>query len=138
MANPQTPQVEKGHTDIAHGILEALMQAKLTGTQWDLVMAVIRKTFGWKKKEDYISLKQFQELTGRHRNLIARALTALQTRNILQQTRKPTIDRAAKWRFNKYWDTEGSPPKVTPYKVTGVSPPRLTYKRKKKRRGIKN
>jgi len=110
MANPQ---VENGHTRIADPVLEALMKAKLTGTQWDLVMAVIRKTWGWGKKQDHISLRQFQRLTGRHRNLIARELTALQKRNLIQQTRKPTIDRAAKWRFNKNWETWGSPPRVT-------------------------
>ena len=110
MANPQA---ENGHTDIAHEVLEALMQAKLTGTQWDLVMAVIRKSWGWKKKQDRISLKQFQNLTGRHRNLIARELAFLQKRNIIQQTRKPTVDRAAKWKFNKDWETWQSPPRVT-------------------------
>ncbi len=110
MANPQ---VEDGHTRIADPVLEALMKAKLTGTQWDLVMAIIRMTWGWGKKEDRISLTQFQKLTGRHRNLIARELTALQKRNIIKQTRKPTIDRAAKWKFNKNWDTWVSPPRVT-------------------------
>ncbi len=110
MANPQA---ENGYTRIAHEVLEALMQAKLTGTQWDLVMAVIRMVWGWGKKQDHISLRQFQEVTGRHRNLIARELTALQKRNIIQQTRKPTVDRAAKWKFNKDWETWGSPPRVT-------------------------
>ena len=106
MANPQA---ENGHTDIAHEVLEALMGAKLTGTQWDLVMVVIRMTWGFHKKQDYISLKQFHKLTGRHRNLIARELTALQGRNILQQTQKPIQDRAAKWKFNKDWEAWGSP-----------------------------
>jgi len=110
MANPQ---VEDGHTRIANPVLEALMKAKLTGTQWDLVMATIRMTWGWGKTRDRISLTQFQKLTGRHRNLIARELTALQKRNIIQQTQKPTIDRAAKWKFNKNWDTWVSPPRVT-------------------------
>ncbi len=110
MANPQR---ENGHTDIAHEVLEALMQAKLNGTQWDLVMAVIRRTWGWHKKQDYISLKLFQKLTGRHRNLIARELASLQKRNIIQQTRKPTLDQGAKWKINKNWETWGSPPRVT-------------------------
>jgi len=150
MANPQA---ENGHTDIAHEVLEALMQAKLTGTQWDLVMAVIRKTWGFNKKQDYISLKQFHGLTGRHRNQIARELSALQDRNILQQTQKPTLRRAAKWKFNKDWEAWVSPSRVTPrsssatYEVTqpiGVtlegdeSPPKLTYKRKKNKRRNKN
>ena len=158
MANPQ---VEDGHTRIADPVLEALMKAKLTGTQWDLVMAIIRMTWGWGKKEDYLSLTQFQKLTGRHRNQIARELTALQKRNIIQQTQKPTLKRAAKWKFNKDWEAWVSPSRVTgvsPSRVTpksssvtdevpqpvGVtlegdqSPPKLTYKRKKNKRRNKN
>lgn len=100
-----SPQAENGHLDIAHEVLEKLLLARLTGTQWSLVMATLRKTWGWKKQEDYISLTQFRQLTGRHRNLIARELSVLQSRNILQQTKEPTFGRPAKWKFNKDWET---------------------------------
>ena len=110
MANPQR---ENGHTDIAHEVLEALMKAKLTGTQWDLVMAVIRKSWGWHKKEDHISLSQFNELTGRHPNLISRELKVLQERNILLKTESNTTHRAAKWQFNKDWESWESPRKLS-------------------------
>lgn len=46
MANPQ---LEDGYTRIADLVLEALMKAKLTGTQWDLVMVIIRMTWGYQK-----------------------------------------------------------------------------------------
>jgi len=131
------PQAENGYTRIANEVMEALMKAKLNGTQSDLVMAVIRKTWGWRRKEGFISLTEFQKLTGRHRNLIARELSSLQKRNIIQQTHKPNLGRAAKWAFNKDWETWGSPPRVTPSRVTVTaegdtfqgaleSPPRVT------------
>ena len=93
------------------------MKARLTGTQWDLVMVVIRKTWGWHKKQDYIPHSQFEKLTGRHRNSITRELSVLQNRNILKQTQRPTPSQTAKWKFNKDWESWESPPKVTPYKV---------------------
>ena len=80
------------------------MKARLTGTQWDLVMVVIRKTWGWHQKQDYIPRSQFEKLTGRHRNMITRELSVLQNRNILKQTQRPTPTQAAKWKFNKDWD----------------------------------
>ena len=117
-----SPQRENGHTDIAHEVLEALMKAKLTGTQWDLVVAVIRKTWGWKKKEDYIPLTQFQKLTDRNRSLISRELSVLQDRNILQQTKKPTFGKSAKWKFNKDWESWVYAPRGT-VRAEGTVPP---------------
>ena len=110
-----SPQAENGHTDIAHEVLEALMKARLTGTQWDLVMVVLRKTWGWHKKQDYIPLSQFEKLTVRHRNSIARELAILRERNILQQLQRPTPGRAAKWKLNKDWESWESSPKVLQY-----------------------
>ena len=102
MANPQA---EDGHTRIANEVLEALMKTKLTGTQWDLVMAVVRKTWGYQHKEDFISLTQFKKLTGRNRSLIGRELSVLQDRNILKQIKKSTFGKSAKWQFNKDWES---------------------------------
>ena len=102
MANPQ---VENGYSPIAHEVLEALMKARLTGTQWDLVMAVIRKTWGYQEKEAFVSLTIFKKLTGRNRSLIGRELSVLQDRNILKQIETPTFGKAAKWKFNKDWES---------------------------------
>ena len=110
MANPQ---LEDGYTRIADLVLEALMKAKLTGTQWDLAMVVIRKTWGYQQKEDFISLTQFQKLTGRNRSLIGRELSVLQDRNILKQIETPTFGKPAKWKFNKDWESWVYPPRGT-------------------------
>ena len=41
------------------------------------------KTYGWKKKEDWIALSQFQSMTGISKPSIIRALNKLFTKNII-------------------------------------------------------
>lgn len=58
--------MDDGHTRIAHGLLEELMQAKykLSGREYAVLLVVIRKTYGYMKSEDWIALSQFEEMTG--------------------------------------------------------------------------
>ena len=95
MANPQK---ENGHTSIANEILEALLKAKLNGTEWEVLMVVIRKTYGFQKKEDWISYTQFQEMTGKARPNIWKAIEKLVTKTILVTKKKPG---KTFYRFNK-------------------------------------
>lgn len=59
-----SPQAEHGHTDIAHDYLERLIGADLTSREYKLMLSIIRKTWGWKKKTDWIRLAEFSTLTG--------------------------------------------------------------------------
>ncbi len=80
MANPQK---ENGHIGIATEIIEALIRQKLSGSEWQLIMTVIRKTWGWQKKEDVISLSQFEKSTELHHTVVCRAKKRLVAKNIL-------------------------------------------------------
>ena len=55
MANPQ---LENGYTSIANEIMEALIENKFTGQELRTILFVIRKTYGFHKKDDFISLTQ--------------------------------------------------------------------------------
>ena len=63
MANPQT---ENGHVRIANELFEAIVKLKFrnTSTPHQLILAIIRKTYGFGKKTDKISLSQFCQMTG--------------------------------------------------------------------------
>ena len=63
MANPQR---EDGHIDMAHEIAEQLAKINLRPYEWRTLWVLWRKTWGWHKKEDKISITQFQELTELH------------------------------------------------------------------------
>lgn len=80
MANPQR---ENGHIDIANEIAEQLTKINLRPYEWRTLWAVFRKTYGWHKKEDDISLTQFQKLTGLERRHQRKALKTLTEKNII-------------------------------------------------------
>ncbi len=53
-----SPQKENGYTPIANEILEALIQREMSSQELRAVLFVIRKTYGFNKKSDFISLSQ--------------------------------------------------------------------------------
>lgn len=79
----QSPQLENGYTRVANELLDALIQAKLSSRQWAVVMAVIRKTYGFNKKEDDIGLSQLSEMTGIAKSHVSVAVRDLETRGII-------------------------------------------------------
>ncbi len=80
MANVQK---ENGYTPIAHPILEALARHVISPDEWRILMVIFRKTYGWSRKEDSISLSQFSEMTEIPRNHISRVISKLISRNII-------------------------------------------------------
>jgi len=80
MANPQ---LEDGHTRIANELLEHLMRLYLAPNQWQVLLCIIRKTYGFQKKADFIANRQIVEDTGLVKSTISRALKRLELRNIV-------------------------------------------------------
>ena len=89
----ESPQAENGHTDIANEIIEALAGIRISGEEWQILCVVFRKTYGWHKKEDWISLFQFQEMTGLKKPNIIRAIKKLLSKGIIikKDNAKPSI-----------------------------------------------
>jgi phage replication O-like protein O len=80
MANPQ---VENGHVKIANEIVEQLARINLSNYEWRILMVILRKTYGWNKKTDNISLSQFEDSTGIKSQHIAVALKRLVKSNVI-------------------------------------------------------
>ena len=80
MANPQA---ENGHVDIANELIEALAKTRIPGEEMQCLWVIIRKTYGWKKKTDWIALSLFRELTGINHGNVCRALRGLLDKNII-------------------------------------------------------
>ena len=74
---------DDGYTKIANELLEAAMSADLTVRQLKIVLAVIRKTYGFNKKTDRITNTQIAGMTGIHHTHICKAKNELLARNIL-------------------------------------------------------
>ena len=83
MSQSKTPQLEDGYTKIANEIIEALCRINLSPYESRVVWGIFRKTYGYNKKEDWISLSQFSDLIDLDRRLIHRATKSLENRNII-------------------------------------------------------
>ncbi len=78
-----SPQKEDGFTPIANEIMDALMRTRILVYDRMVLDCIIRKTYGWNKKADSISLSQFQEATGIARQNVCRSLRSLSRRNLI-------------------------------------------------------
>ena len=79
MANPQ---VENGYTKIANEILDALIAYRLPGEQMQVLLCIIRASYGWNEKEAPITHQQISEQTGINRPNVARAIKGLLSKKI--------------------------------------------------------
>lgn len=97
-----SPQTENGYTAIANELLEALGRINVSGAEMQVFLVILRKTYGFKKKEDYISLSQFTLATGMQKPNVCRALSKLITKNMIIK-----IDKASpiKYRIQKDYTT---------------------------------
>ena len=101
-----SPQKENGYTPIANEIMEALIKYPLPGSQMQCLLLIIRKTYGFNKLTDSISLTQFVEWTGINRNAVVRALNNLVKRNMVYKDKggiKSDTIITSKYRFNKHY-----------------------------------
>ncbi|MFO7971696.1 MAG: replication protein [Desulfobacterales bacterium] len=74
---------QENFTPHPNDLLEVLIRARLPADQRAVVDIIIRKTYGFHKTEDWISHKQFAELTGIDRRNIPRLIAALRKKNII-------------------------------------------------------
>jgi phage replication O-like protein O len=85
MANPQ---LENGHLDIANELVDQFAKHNIPGSEMRIIWAIWRKTWCWKdgdrKKDfDWISITQFEKLTGIKRANIHTAIKSLLCKNII-------------------------------------------------------
>lgn len=100
MANPQ---LEDGYTKIVNSVLDELINKKLSGQQLRIVLLIIRKTWGFNKKEDYVSLTQMKMLTGISKHRLSLVVNSLQLTKII--TVNENINgKVKKYSINKNFD----------------------------------
>ncbi|NLH62482.1 MAG: replication protein [Ignavibacteriales bacterium] len=95
------PQVEDGYTKIANELTEALAKIRISGEEWQVLWVIIRKTYGFNKKADWIPLRQFVELTGLNKPHIIQAIKKLEQKKIVT---KNGNDVGNVYEFNKHYN----------------------------------
>jgi len=79
------PQIEDGYTRIANELLEAMMAAKFTARQWKVILSIVRKTYGYNKREDDLSASQIGALCEMHRVHATETLNQLARMNVISK-----------------------------------------------------
>ena len=82
------PQLEDGHTRIANEILEQLVKTHLSSNQWQVLICIIRKTYGYQKKVDYIANSQICDATGLGKSVVSRVLRSLEDMQLISRQSK--------------------------------------------------
>ncbi|EHH4352558.1 replication protein [Escherichia coli] len=82
---PRVADLDDGYTRIANELLEAVMLAGLSQHQLLVFMAVMRKTYGFNKKADWVSNDQLSALTGILPHKCSAAKSALVKRGVFTQ-----------------------------------------------------
>jgi phage replication O-like protein O len=81
-----SPQLENGYTKIANEILDCLCCFRIPGELRLVLDSIIRKTYGYNKKEDRISNSQFVLMTGLKKGDVSRSLAKLLTHRIVSRS----------------------------------------------------
>jgi len=76
---------EDGFTRIANLILEALTITRLNATQMGICLFLLRRTYGWNRSEDAISLGDFAAACGTSKAYISRQLADLLHKKIIRR-----------------------------------------------------
>lgn len=97
-------------TRIPNDVLEEAIGNKAMCARARVFMAILRKTYGWNKKEDWIALSQFEKMTGISKANICRTLRQLTSLKII-------IKSDNKYRINhigKTWESLSNMTKKKP------------------------
>jgi phage replication O-like protein O len=79
------PQIEDGYTRLSNELLDAMCRAGFSSRQWSVVMAVIRKTYGYGKKADDIGLGQLEQMTGIYKTHLSKTVRELCDANVIRR-----------------------------------------------------
>lgn len=94
---------DNGYTRIANELLEAIASADLTARQLKIMLAYIRKTYGFNKKTDRIADEQIALLTGISRQNVNKAKKELLSMNCLMMDGNQigVNKEVSAWQFSK-------------------------------------
>jgi phage replication O-like protein O len=101
MISGKDVQIDEGeYTRIHNAILETLFTARLSPLEFRIVLFVLRKTYGFHKKIDAISMTQFEECGG------SRPATVSAVNNLirLQVLTREKYRNSFRYGFNKYFE----------------------------------
>lgn len=99
-----SPQPDK-YTKISNELMEVLPTYKLNGTQFAILLVVLRYTYGFQRKSHEFSLSFLASATNIHKHQIQRELNLLIKSNVLLEKTSPNFRVTREIIFNKNYET---------------------------------
>ena len=141
-----SPQKENGFTPISNELFESIYRLKINIDAMRIILFIMRKTYGWKKKRDKIALSQFVNELSMKRQHVCRNLNKLYDMKIILRIQD---DSGNEYEINKNYEKwevvpkQGRPQtgnKVVPKQVTHPVPKQGHTKEtiQKKTKGVEN
>lgn len=104
--------LEKGYDRLAHDITNtlALNPAKLSGCEYQIIFAIIGKTYRFQKKADWIANSQLCEFTGMSKNHVSKTIKSLIAKNIIIKNGKVIglNNMVSEWKVNQSVNNENN------------------------------
>ena len=124
----QSPSLEDGYLRIANELFDAILRFGFTHRQQSVLLAVIRKTYGYGKNRDDISSAQLGELCGIARNHVTEALKDLEAMGVIEKWDGQYGCVIGINKRHKEWYRLGAgrPAKKAPPRVETPEPPEIT------------
>ena len=97
MASPQT---ENGYVRIANELIEAMVAFNLNGREFRLLLLIIRETYGYNKKEAFVTLATMQKKTKIDKTNCSKIINSLQKKNIIRVVKNDNAE-GKKYLLNK-------------------------------------
>jgi len=97
------PQKEGHHREIANDVFDALISARLSGGEYQVVLSIIERSWGHQFHSKVISLGHFQKATNLSRQGAIDAVYSLEKKRIITTQRNGT--KGTEYLFNKHYDT---------------------------------
>lgn len=115
--------IEENYTKIPNEILEFIALSRLPRECIKVLFSIIRKTWGWNKPCESISMGEIADLTGLKRQNVLRARNKLVELNILQVTLSIRKNQLSNYQINpkvKTWKDDLEKSKVSSREMTNV------------------
>lgn len=133
---PSSPNLDGGFIGIANELFDAILKFPFTLKQMNVLLTVLRKTYGFGKKVDDMSAKQIGDMCGMARNHVTTTLNDLHRMNVITKFNGAYGCVVGINKCHQEWrsldDKNSSPPlKVVPIRDSTESVLRLVPNREK-------
>lgn len=131
--------IDDGYTRFANELLEAIASADLTARQLKVMLAYVRKTYGFNKKTDRIADEQIAQLTGLSRQNVNKAKKELISMNCLfMDGNQIGVNReVSAWQFSKCLQVSNFVSKLETKNVSKLETPNVSKLETHKRHSLK-